>query len=107
MRRQDPGPPVERSGRVLDVHVIDALGKSPDEFDRVDHLPEQVARIEVESELRTIVDRLQRTLGGVDIKGDLGGMNLEGKLDVAFLEDVEYRVPAIGEQFESFVDGCI
>ena len=31
-------------------------------------------------------------------------MNLEGKLDAAFLEDVEDRVPAVGEELEALVD---
>src|ERR1700730_3524813 len=104
MRRQDPRPAVERPGCVQVFPVRNPIGKSPDEFDGVDHLPEQVARIEVKPELRTMIYRFQGALGGVDIKGDLGGMDLEGKLDVAFLEDVEDRVPAIGEQLESLID---
>ncbi len=102
-----PDPAVERPGRVLDVHVIDPIRESPDELDRVDHLPEQVAGVEVEPEFRPVVDRLQGSLGRVDIKGDLGRMNLERELDAAFLEDVEDRVPAVGEQLEALVDGGI
>ena len=79
MRGQDARPAVERPGRVLDVHVIDPIRESPDELDGVDHLPEEVARVEVEPELRAVVDRLQGPLGRVDIKGDLGRVNLQAR----------------------------
>ena len=39
----------------------------------------------------------KRPLGRVNIEGDLGRMDLQRELDAAFLEDVEDRVPAVGE----------
>ena len=75
--------------------------------DGVDHLPVQVAGVEVEAELGPVADRLQGALGGVDVEGDLGRVDLQRELDAALLEDVEDRVPSVGEQLESVVDGGI
>ena len=99
-----PGPAVERPGGVLDVDVVDPVGERPDELDGVDELPEQVAGVEVEAELGAVVERLQGRLGRVDVEGDLGRVDLQGELDAALLEDVEDRVPAVGEQLEAIVD---
>ena len=67
-----PALAVEGARGVLDVHVIDAVGEGPDELDRVDELPEQVAGVEVEAELGPVVEGLQGRLGRVDVEGDLG-----------------------------------
>ena len=66
MARQDAAAAVERHDRVLDVHVIDAIGKRANELDRIDPLPQQMAGIEVEAELLAAIERLQRPLGRVD-----------------------------------------
>ena len=47
------------------------------------------------------------SLGGVDVEGDLGRVDLQRELDAALLEDVEDRVPAVGEQLEAVVDGGV
>ena len=51
MAAQNAAAAVERDDRVLDVDVINAVGKRPQEFDRIDPLPEQMAGIEIEAEL--------------------------------------------------------
>ena len=99
-----PALAVERPRGVLDVHVVDPVGEGPDELDRVDELPEQVAGVEVEAELGPVVERLQGHLGRVDVEGDLGRVDLQAELDAALLEDVEDRVPALGQELEAGVD---
>ena len=66
------------------MHVIDAVGEGPDELDRVDELPEQVAGVKVEAELGPVFDAFEGPLGRVDVEGDLGRMDLEAELDAAF-----------------------
>src|SRR4029077_17819971 len=107
MGAEDAGLAVERPRRVLAMHVIDAIRECADERDRIDHLPVQVAGIEVEAEHRTMVDRLERSLGRVDIEGDLGLMDFQRELDAALLEDVQDGVPAVGEKLETFVNGGV
>ena len=47
---------------------------------------------------------LQGPLGGVEVEGDLGRMDLQPEPDAALAEDVEDRVPALGEELEAGVD---
>ena len=68
------------------------------------NLPEQVAGVEVEAELGPVFERLQGHLGRVDVEGDLGRMDLQAELDAALLEDVEDRVPAVGQVLEPGLD---
>ena len=68
------------------------------------HLPEQVAGVEVEAELGAVVERLEGRLGRVDVEGDLGRVDFQAELDAALLEDVEDRVPALGQELEAVVD---
>src|SRR5689334_17967357 len=63
-----------------------------------------MAGVEVEAEFGAVVESFERPLGGVNIKGNLGGMNLEGEFDAAFGKDVEDRVEAIGKELEAVVD---
>ena len=49
MACQNSRPAVERRDGVLDMYVIDPLGKGADEFDWIDTLPMQMARIEIKS----------------------------------------------------------
>ena len=102
--RKDAAAAVERHDRVLHVDVVDAVGECADELDRIDPLPDQVARVEVEAELLAVVQRLQRPLGRVQIEGDLRRMHLQGELHAALAEHVEDRVEPLGQQLEAVVD---
>ena len=60
---------------VLHVNVIDAVRKCPDELNRIDSLPNQMAGIKVETELRAIVQCLERHLSRIDIKCNFSRMH--------------------------------
>src|SRR6185312_11410140 len=62
--------PVEVPGRVLAVHVVDAVLEVVEEADRVEVLPHEVARIEVETERRPKADRVEGAGGGPVVVGD-------------------------------------
>src|SRR5690606_29448234 len=70
--RQDAAAAVECDDRVFHVHVINAVRERADKLDRVDALPVQMARVEVEAELGPVVESFEGPLGGVDIERDLG-----------------------------------
>ena len=63
MRAQDAGKTVATHRDVLDVDVVDAVRELAEESHGVDHLPDQVAGIEVEAEGRTPA-KLRLELGG-------------------------------------------
>ena len=102
--RQDAAAAVERDDRVLDVDVVDAVGELADELDRIDALPQQMARVEVEAELLAVAERVERPSGGDDVERDLGRMHFEREPHAALAEHVEDRIPALGELLEAFVD---
>ena len=58
MGAQDAVAAVEHPDRLLDVHVEDAVGIGVDEIDRVDHLPVEMAGVEVDAH-RRVVDVLE------------------------------------------------
>src|SRR5690606_14586392 len=60
--RKDARAAVELDDGVLHVDVVDAVAEAADELDRIDALPEQVARVEVEAELLAAAERLDRPL---------------------------------------------
>ena len=62
---QDPAVAVERHDGVLHVDVEDPVGELADESGRIDPLPDQVAGIEIEAELRPMVQRFEGPLGRV------------------------------------------
>ena len=101
---KDAAAAVERHDRVLHVDVVDAVGERADELDRIDALPDQVARIEIEAELLAVVQRIERPLGRVQVEGDFRRMHLQGKLHAALAEHVENRVEPLGQQLETVVD---
>src|SRR5690606_11255327 len=104
MARQDAAAAVERDDRVLDVDVVDAVRELADELDGIDPLPNEMARIEIEAEFLAVADRIEGAAGGVDVEGEFGRVDFEGEADAAFGEDVEDRVPAIGELLEAGFD---
>src|ERR671920_947300 len=62
-----------------------------------------MARIEVEAESLAAPDGIQRPLRGVDVVGDLRRMDFECEPHALLVEDVEDRVPALGEVLEAGV----
>src|SRR5713226_348175 len=89
---------------VLRVRVEDPLAESLDEDDRVDHLPDQVARVEVEAPV-VAAEPLDRLLRRVDVVGDLRRVHLVREADAELGELVEDRAPALDEQVPAlFVD---
>src|SRR5262245_5158682 len=104
MARKDPRAAIERYTGILHVHVIDAIREETNKLRRINTLPQQVAGIEIETELLAGVERIDRALGGVDVEGDFGRVYFQRELHAAFLEYVENRVPALGQQRETGVD---
>ena len=58
------------------MHVKNTICKVSGKDGRIYALRNEVTWIEVESKCRVIVNRIERGLGGVLVKGDFGGMNL-------------------------------
>src|SRR5215204_3060184 len=104
VRRQDAALAVEGPLGVLHVGVVDPVRKPVYEPRGVHELPVQVARVEVEAEGLAPAYRLQSTFRRVDVVGDLGRVHLEGEPDALLVEDVEDRVPPLGEVPEALVD---
>jgi hypothetical protein len=82
---------------VLDVDVPDARAELAQEREVVDALVAEVARVEVESELRVIAERRERAAGRDDVERDLGRVDLEREDDVLALALGQDRAPCGGE----------
>ena len=65
-----------------------------------------MAGIVVESKDSPSVQCLQGSPGGHNVKGDLSGMNFQRKSDSLLLEDIQNRVPELGELPESVLNLC-
>ena len=102
--REDARAAVERDDRILHVHVVDAVGERADELHGAHALPVQMARIEVEAEFLTVVERLEGPLGRDEVEGDLRRMHLQREAHAALGEDVEDRIPPLGELREAGLD---
>src|SRR4029079_8745810 len=101
---EDARPAVKRYERILDVHVINAVRELANKLDRVHTLPNEMARIEVESELLAVTDGLECPLGRIDIERDFGRVHFEREPHAAIAEYVEDRIPPLGELLVAFVD---
>ena len=62
---------------------------------RLDALPQQVARVEVQAELQPVRKLLKQALRRIVVKGYLARMYLQRELHVVLLELVEYRRPQL------------
>ena len=82
---------------VLHVGVVDLLTEGADELHVVDALVAEVARVVIEAEALVVADGVERALGGSDVEGDFGRVYFEAEVDVILLEDLEDRLPALGE----------
>ena len=78
--------------------------KSQRKPDRVEVLPHHVARVPVEAERRAVPDRLERADGRPVVVRDLRRVHLVGEAHAHLVEDVEDRVPAVGEVLVAGVD---
>ncbi|CAM5247635.1 hypothetical protein SGRIM128S_08849 [Streptomyces griseomycini] len=90
---EPPVAPVQTPARLLAVHVVDPVPEVVEETDRVQVLPHEVRRVEVEPEGRPAVHRLQGTDGRPVVVGDLARMHLVGEPHPLGVEDVQDRVP--------------
>src|SRR5207253_2106307 len=86
---QHPGPAVERQLRILDVYMIDAVREAPQELDRIDPLPVEVARVEREPELLPPAERVEHQLRRVQVERKLARVNLAGEPHPAVAGRVE------------------
>src|SRR3712207_5251260 len=75
--------------RVLAVDVVDPVLEVPDERDRVEVLPHEVARVPVQPEGLPVPDRLHRADRRPVVVGDLGRVDLVGEAHADLVEDVE------------------
>jgi len=60
-----------------------------------------VTGVEIEPKFFAVAKGFKGPLSSLDIEGDFGRMNLQGEPHATFREDIEDRVPAVGEQFET------
>src|SRR5665647_2432613 len=90
--------------RVLAVHVVDPVLEVPQEADRVEVLPDEVARVPVQPEGLAVPDGLEGAHRRPVVVGDLAGVHLMGEPDTDLVEDVQDRVPAVGEVAVARVD---
>ena len=88
---------------IFDVSMKNTRTEFPDERDIVHPLVAEVRGIVVEAEAAVVFHRGKGALGGGNIECDLGGMNLEGKIDIRFIERIEDRGPAFREVGEAGV----
>src|SRR4029450_10190497 len=88
---------VQPFAAVLDVEVVDPVRELLDERRRVQELVGEVTRVEVDTEPLAGVDGAESLTGGHEVVGDLRGMHLEAPPDALLVEDVDDRVPPLGE----------
>ena len=104
MAAEDRRAPVQVPDRVLDVHVVDAVGELGHERGAVEELVLEVRRVEVDAEALATADRLQRPARGDEVVGDLGRVDLEREAHALGVEDVDDRRPALGEVLVAALD---
>src|SRR4051794_6508355 len=97
MAAENAASTVERHDGILDVNVVDAVREFANELHRINALPQQMARVEVEAEFLAVTDRIECPAGRRDVERDLGGVHLERESHPAFPKHVENRIPTIGE----------
>lgn len=88
---------VQALAGLLAVHVVDPVPEVVQEADRVQVLPDEVARVEVQPEGGAVVHGLQCAVRGPVVVRDLAWVDLVGEADALSVEDVQDRVPALGE----------
>src|SRR6218665_3572049 len=109
-RTQSPvAPVVEPLFGVFTVHMDDSILEVPQEPDRVEVLPDEVARVPVQAERLPMPDSLERPDGSPIVKRDFGGVNLVREPYANLVKDIKDWVPRVGEVLVSGVNerlGC-
>ena len=105
--RQNTALSVQRRDRILYMHVVDAIWESANELDWINSLPNQVARIEVETEFFAMAQCFQGALGSVDVERNLSWVNFQCELHSALAKNIEDRIESLGEQLEARVDHLV
>jgi hypothetical protein len=90
--------------RVLAVHVVDPVAEVEQEPDRVQVLPDEVARVPVQPERLPVPDGLHRRDRRPVVVGDLAGVHLVREPHPDLVEHVQDRVPPVGEVAVAGVD---
>ena len=72
--------------------VIDAVGETLDEFDGINSLPQQMARVKVETEFTSVADRIQRLFRGINVVCDLSRVNFKSELHIIFRKNIHDRI---------------
>ena len=101
---EDRAAAVEALDRVLDVHVVDAVGELGHERGAVEELVLEVRGVEVDPEALAVVECVQRLARGHEVVGDLGGVDLERELHALGVEDVDDRRETLGELLVAALD---
>src|SRR3954447_10471311 len=84
------------AGRVLDVHVVDAVGELEREGGGIEVLMGEMGRVEVDPEGGPAADGVEGLPRGHEVVGDLRGVDLEPEAHPLGLEDVHDRIPGLG-----------
>src|SRR3954468_1721701 len=104
VRAQPAVAAVELLHRLLAVHVVDPVAEVPEEADRVEVLPDEVAGVEVQPEGRPVPDRGHRGDGRPAVVRDLARGDLVREADPDLVEDVEDGIPAPDEVLVAALD---
>ena len=91
MRGEDRPATIKPLLRVLDAHVVDAVGELERELGRVEVLVCEMGRVEVDAERRASADGCKRLLGCHEVVCDLRRVHLQAEADTLGVEDVEDR----------------
>ena len=104
MACQNTTPSIKRGNGIFDVNVVDPVWKCSDKLDGVHSLPDQMTGVEIEAEFFTMSQGFERTLRRVEVECNFCGVNLKGKLNTAFGEDVENRIESFRKQLKTGVN---
>ena len=104
MGRQNAATTVQLNASVLDVNVEDAITELVEECNGIDKLVNQVARIEVETKVRMVSDRVECTARRVDIVGNFGRVYLKPKADTMRGISIHDRCPPVSKVTVANVD---
>src|ERR1035437_5336667 len=74
--------------------MVDAIGEISEEPNRVEVLPDEVTRVEVQAKARPVPDCLKCPLRCPVVVCDLARVNFVRKSNADLVEHIDYRVPA-------------
>lgn len=82
---QDAVAAVEVQLGILDVDVVDPVGKVKEEHGRIQALPDQMTGVKVDAQGGAVIKGLQQLFGAPVVIGDLSGMDLQRQLDAVLV----------------------